>query len=228
MRGFRVAKEKHILHELSLCANKRVLHVGCTNSPTTVDRWEMGKLLHDKLCRVAKELNATVIGIDIDDSAIAFLRQKMPGEIIEHVDAHKLSDYFTGEDRFDLIIAGDVIEHLPNPGMFLESCARVLAPTGKITISTVNSFGATRFVKALVFHEAVHSEHTAYYSHKTMKRLLEMSGLEGREFGYYRYPERVSKLTLNHIVSTFIDTASGAIWPNLSEGVIVNAYLMKH
>jgi 2-polyprenyl-3-methyl-5-hydroxy-6-metoxy-1,4-benzoquinol methylase len=226
MRGFRVEKERYILRELSLCANKRALHVGCTNSPNTAPRWEMGTLLHDKLCKLAKEVNAKVIGIDIDDSAIAFLRQKMPGEIIEHVDAHNLSGYFTDE-RFDLIIAGDVIEHLPNPGIFLESCARVLSPTGKITISTVNSFGATRFVKALVFHEAVHSEHTAYYSHKTMKRLLEMSGLEGRDFGYYRAERVPHQRTLNHIVSTFIDTATGVIWPNLSEGVIVNAYLPK-
>jgi len=223
MRGIRVNKEKYILEQLELFAKKKVLHVGCTNSPNTIHRWDTGTLLHKNLCDVANRIKANLVGIDIDDKAIKFLQKKMPNSKFLNIDAHKLWEYFREKTKFDLIIAGDVIEHLPNPGIFLKSCERVLVDDGKIIISTSNSFGIIRFVKSLLFHEAVHSEHTAYYSPKTLDRLLQMNGLTIEKYNFYK-SEPVTKFSLNRYFSNTIESISCIIWPHFSEGIIIKAY----
>ena len=78
MKGFRVNKQKYILDKIKDFGGKRILHVGCRNSPNTVYRWENGTLLHEKICNVSKGVNAHVMGIDIDDNSIQFLREKLP------------------------------------------------------------------------------------------------------------------------------------------------------
>ena len=220
MKGFgRVNKQDYIIQ--SIRPGSKVLHIGCTNSPNTYKRWESGTLLHKILCDKAVRMGAKVIGIDIDDEGIEFLKQKMPNEEIFNIDAHCLSEKLE-ERSFDLIIAGDVIEHLPNPGLFLDSCAQVLVPDGRIIITTTNAFGIVRFVKALLFHEAVHDEHTAYFSHKVLSRLFKMSGLCVDSLGYYKC-EPLDRLDLNRAISNTIENVFCVFFPQFSEGVIAVA-----
>jgi 2-polyprenyl-3-methyl-5-hydroxy-6-metoxy-1,4-benzoquinol methylase len=222
MKGFRVAKEQYIIQQLG--QNSNVLHVGCTHAPSTIERWNSGVILHKELCDQAKKIGSKVIGIDIDDSAIEFLRSKMPDETILNVDAHKLSEYFGEEQQFDLIIAGDVIEHLPNPGLFLQSCSNVLSPGGKILITTTNAFNVTRFIKAILFHESVHNEHTAYYSCKTIDRLLNMCNLEVADFGYYKCEPLNVEYSVNRFFSNLTENLVCLPFPQFSEGIVVSAY----
>ena len=162
-----------------------------------------------------------MVGIDIDNGALDFLKERLPGEEIYNVDAHKLSEYF-GDRVFDLIVAGDIIEHLPNPGLFLESCRRVLSADGRIIITTVNAYSVARFLKSIFFHEAVHPEHTAYYSNKTLTRLVEMSGLIAARKGYY-ICEPVKVFSLSRYISNTIENLVCMVWPQWSEGIIITA-----
>lgn len=219
MKGFRVNKEKYIIKQIA--SNSNVLHVGCTNSPTTKRRWDKGKLLHKKLCDRANTIESHVTGIDIDEASIDFLKSKMPDEIILKVDAHNLSEYFKDKRLFDLIIAGEVIEHLPNPGAFLQSCNSVLSPGGRIIITTANAFHIVRFIKAMFFHEAVHPEHTAYYSHKTMSRLLNMCNMRGTDYGYWICESLQVSYSLNRLFSNLFENLICAFLPQFSEGIIV-------
>ncbi|MCM2285284.1 MAG: methyltransferase domain-containing protein [Desulfobacula sp.] len=221
MKGFRINKEDYILQQI--VPKSKILHVGCTNSPRTIERWNRRTLLHKKLCDHAEIIGSSVIGIDIDDTAISFLQLKMPDEIILNVDAHNLSKYFENDQRFDLIIAGDVIEHLPNPGLFLQSCNSVLSHNGRILITTTNAFNIVRFLKSFLFHEAVHNEHTAYYSHKTISRLISMSGLKCDDFGYYKC-EPITEFSLNRVISNLIENSLCIFFPQFSEGIVIVAY----
>lgn len=220
MKGFRLNKEQYIIQQLE--CNSNVLHVGCTNSPTTIERWKKGTLLHKNLCDHAKAIGSNVIGIDIDDKAINFLKSKMQDETILNIDAHQLSESHLKARQFDLIIAGDVIEHLSNPGLFCQSCNSVLSPGGRIVITTSNAFHIVRFIKALLFHEAVHNEHTAYYSHKTISRLLNMCNLDCTNFGYYKC-EPLINYSLNRFVSNVIENFMCVFFPQFSEGIVVTA-----
>ena len=213
MRGFgRVQKERFVLQRTP--TDGRVLHIGCTNSPRTIGRLENKTLLHEHIL----ERCPAAVGIDIDGEAIDLLRERFPKAELVAGDAHHLNQYFN-DRRFDLIIAGDVIEHLPNPGLFLDSCRDQLAPNGKILVTTANTFHIGRFIKSLLFHEAVHSEHTAYFSPKTLSRIGHMCGLDVAEYGYYAC-EKLTGFSLNRALTNGVEIISTVLWPQLSDGVI--------
>lgn len=218
VRGPTVEKERYIL-ERSVGA-EHILHVGCTRSPETLTHWEAGTLLHKKLYDQRRPTQR-IVGVDIDQTALAWLSERIPGAELRYADAQRLPEHLAGE-KFDLIIAGDVIEHLPNPGQFLDGCRDALTPDGSILITTANAFGVSRFAKALLSHEAVHPEHTAYYSHRTLARLCDMSGLRASRLGYYRC-EPANRLSLNMLATNFLERAVAPLWPQFSEGVLIEA-----
>ena len=45
------------------------------------------------------------------------------------------------DDSFDVVIAGEVIEHVPHPDLMLSEIRRVLAPSGRLVLSTPNIVG---------------------------------------------------------------------------------------
>jgi SAM-dependent methyltransferase len=220
MRGFRVQKEQYILQQVR--AGARILHVGCTNAPTTAVRWHKETLLHKDLCDEAKSCGAHIVGLDIDKASLAWLQERMPDAELYFGDAQKILDCVGLGNRFDLILATDVIEHLSNPGLFLESCRALLSRSGHLLITTCNAFGIGRFAKALLNHEAVHEEHTAYFSHRNLTRLCLMCGLTALKLGYYEC-EPMKQFSLNVLVTNLLERIMCVPYPQFSEGIIVEA-----
>jgi 2-polyprenyl-3-methyl-5-hydroxy-6-metoxy-1,4-benzoquinol methylase len=218
MRGFRVNKIDYVYSQID-SRPRSILHVGCTDSPSTIWRLDTGTLLHEAICNRLSGDDVRVVGIDIDDEAISLLKARLPGLEILHADAHNLSATF-GFGEFDLVIAGDVIEHVPNPGLFLNSCRGVLKSDGRLLLTTTNAFGVIRFLKSIAFHEAVHADHMAYYSPKTLKRLLEACGFIVVESGYYEC-EAVKGFLPNRLIGNSIERVLCRIWPQWSEGLVM-------
>src|SRR5271163_1797105 len=90
------------------------------------------------LCEPLTRLGAQVIGVDPSASNIAAAKL--------HADKGHLSiDYrcTTAEEmdvreRFDIVLAMEVIEHVSDVGVFLNRCAAMLKPGGLMVISTLN------------------------------------------------------------------------------------------
>jgi 2-polyprenyl-6-hydroxyphenyl methylase/3-demethylubiquinone-9 3-methyltransferase len=90
------------------------------------------------LCEPLTRLGAQVIGVDPSASNIAAARL--------HADRGHLSiDYrcTTAEEmdvreRFDIVLAMEVVEHVSDVGMFLNRCAAMLKPGGLMVVSTLN------------------------------------------------------------------------------------------
>src|SRR5437660_2842524 len=90
------------------------------------------------LCEPLTRLGAQVIGIDPSASNIAAARL--------HADKGHLSiDYrctsveqMDVRERFDIVLAMEVVEHVTDVGMFLNRCATMLKPGGLMVISTLN------------------------------------------------------------------------------------------
>lgn len=109
---------------------------------------------------------------------------------------------FPGQ-KFDVLFAGDVIEHLTNPGLFLSTCRRHMAPESRLVITTPNCFNLFNLTEKLSKDEpTVNSDHTTYFNHKTLRTLLRKCGFEIQEISYvysleYSHAESWKKKILN-------------------------------
>ena len=126
--GIRLPKTKIIERErfiLDACRGRAVLHLGCTTSPNLEFRIQTGSLLHQKLLHVADYL----VGIDIDAEGVQLMQDRLG---IKNLYCHDVQDLATLKlnERFDVVVAGDIIEHLHNPGLFMGGIKRFLAPGG--------------------------------------------------------------------------------------------------
>lgn len=87
--------------------------------------------------------------------------------------------------QFDVVFAGDLIEHLSNPGLFIRAAKKHLKPGGRLIITTPNCFNLFNLTEKLSKTEpTVNIDHTCYFNSKTLKRLLEKNGLSDISFDF--------------------------------------------
>lgn len=164
-----VKRDSYIINRVS---NRSVLHIGCSDSPFTKSKFEAGDLLHQKLADSAKRL----IGIDIDKSSIDWLREQGVQDLYV-ADARKIKALINTHDlNVDVVVAGEVLEHLTNPESFLTAICDGLKKDTELLISVPNAFYIEGVLRVLFYYEKVHSEHVSYYSYSTIKELLNRCG----------------------------------------------------
>lgn len=126
-------------------------------------------LLFRQIC----ELNNECMGVDIDGEGIELLKSQGFNATTADVVTMDL------EQQFDAIIAGEIIEHLPNVGQFLENMHRHLTETGTLLITTPNPFYSKQAFKIWRYNSPqVHEEHTCWFDPITLCNLCRMSGLD--------------------------------------------------
>jgi SAM-dependent methyltransferase len=208
-----------------MCEGKKVLHLGCTNSPFTRESIKNDMLLHHDLKKVAKEL----YGFDYDAEGLAIFKE-IGEENIYWADLEKLEDVELDE-TFDVIIAGEMIEHLSNPGLFLRGIKRFMNEETKLIITTINAYSGMRF---FIYgfrgkggaNEPVHPDHVAYYSYKTLNMVLERENLGVREFLFYDIGDEHRPFV--HWFYNLVNDVSVKISPQLCDGVIAVCGLNKN
>ena len=167
-----------------MCAGKKVLHLGCTDHPFTRQMIDNNMLLHFELGKIATEL----YGFDFDQEGIDVLSEAGVGNLYR-ADLEKLEEVNLNQ-TFDVIIAGEMIEHLSNPGLFLRGIKRFMNKDTDLVITTINAYSGMRF---LIYglrgkggeNEPVHPDHVAYYSYKTLNLVLQREKLYVKEFAFY-------------------------------------------
>jgi 2-polyprenyl-3-methyl-5-hydroxy-6-metoxy-1,4-benzoquinol methylase len=87
---------------------------------------------------------------------------------------------------FDVVVAGDVLEHVRNQGLFLENIRRHLRPGGKLILTTPNAKWPTVILRP-------NPTHTLWHDRHTLRRILEISGFAVERLVFYcgnkrRYP----------------------------------------
>jgi len=154
-----------------------ILDVGCVNHD--LHSVSKGNWLHGYLCNIS----SNVLGIDIEEDAIK--EMKVKGYNVLVTDCEKLDLGHT----FDIIIAGEVIEHLSNPGLFLEGVKKHLNPMGKFILSVPNVYCYYNILSAIFRSKVpVHEQHACWYDKTTIKQLVKRYGFEIFRFEYLPIP----------------------------------------
>jgi 2-polyprenyl-3-methyl-5-hydroxy-6-metoxy-1,4-benzoquinol methylase len=106
-----------------LAAGRRVLDAGCGVGYGS-------QILHDAGAE-------DVVAVDISPEVVEAARTRVSPEItVEQGDLHRLR---LPDGRFDLVVAFEVIEHVPDPEAVIRELARVLAWGGILVVSTPNA-----------------------------------------------------------------------------------------
>lgn len=169
---------------LARCKDKRVLHLGCTDSWLCRKRFLSGELMHQKLAGIAAEL----WGIDTDADGISFLRSQGIGNLVvgDVCNLDKIPD-LQGQ-RFDVIVASEIMEHLMNPGLFLKAVKNLMIPGYTELIVTVpNAFRVSTLIQLLRRVEYIHPDHNYWFSYHTVTNLLKKSGFKIDEIYVYSF-----------------------------------------
>jgi hypothetical protein len=151
-----VDRETFILEH---CEGKRVLEFGASGP------------LHEAIMKAAsayagvdRQDGPSVVGFDLDDVT----QQTLPDPVSPEV-----------------VVCGELIEHLSNPGWFLTRLRRQFA--GIPTIITVpNAFSRAAQAQLAKGIENVNIDHTCWFSFRTLKTLLGRAGYTDFSFAWYK------------------------------------------
>ncbi len=206
----------------SASEGKKVLHLGCTNWPYTKEAIENDMLLHFDLEKTAGEL----YGFDFDQEGLDVLTGA-GGTNLFRADLEKL-DEVPLDTTFDVIIAGEMIEHLSNPGLFLTGIQRFMSTDTKLVITTINAYSALRFFVYAVrgkggTNEMVHPDHVAYYSYKTLSLMIDRAGLLVQDFMFYDIGPEHRPFSPWHY--KLVNDVAVRFSPQLGDGVIAVCHL---
>lgn len=179
-------------------------------------------LLHFELEKIATEL----YGFDFDQRGLDILK-KQGSEKLYQADLENLESVPIHQ-TFDVIIGGEMIEHLSNPGLFLNGIKRFMTPETRLVLTTINAYCALRFAIYGLRgrggrNEPVHPDHVSYYSYKTLSLMLERHGLVVKEFCFYDIGKE--HRPFNKWFYNLFNDICVRISPQLSDGVIAVAGL---
>ena len=142
------------------CKDKKVLDVGCVGQDKSRDA---ASWLHGRIKNVA----AGLTGVDIETTGIAELKK-------EGFEIYTPEELAGIGESFDVIVMGDVIEHVNDPGDFLTFYAKFLKPDGQIIVCTPNSFGIRYTLQVLIYGKpSTNGEHTLAFDPYVMLELFQ-------------------------------------------------------
>jgi 2-polyprenyl-3-methyl-5-hydroxy-6-metoxy-1,4-benzoquinol methylase len=151
-------------------APERVLDVGCSSG---------------YLARRLVERGATVVGIDTDEAAADEARDVCEQVLVGDVETMELP---FADQSFDVVLCGDLIEHLRDPERFLTRVRPLIRPGGRLVLTTPNVAnwalrlgllaGRWRYTSRGILDRT----HTHLFTKKTLEETLERAGYRIAEF----------------------------------------------
>jgi predicted TPR repeat methyltransferase len=159
---------------VTLAKGKNVLHlgaVGCTLGSVEDKVAFARNSIHGLLTRISN-----CVGVDIDESGVSALREAGIFDNIVAADVQALTREEIPLERIDLIVAGDIVEHLSNPGLMLDTIFRLSDAATLFVVTTPNAMGLPNFARYFLGRWVDGPDHVCAFSEFTLKNLLSRHG----------------------------------------------------
>lgn len=197
---------------LERCRGKKVLHlgfVGMTDLPRAdkVAAASRGQVLHADLRTVARELH----GIDLDADAVARIRDDLHWDGVFVGDAERLDQVGGLTPPYDVIVVGDLIEHISRPGQMLEGLKPLVGRDGTLIISTPNAFGLFANLRVTLGSFVEGDQHVLNFNAATLTQMLSRHGWHLTELytGYNSPPRNAIGRMKAAVGSALLSTMPG-------------------
>jgi hypothetical protein len=152
-------------NELLACLvrDRVALHVGCADHVELIhEKRAADQYLHDRLGQAAAQL----VGVDVNDAGLKEMASLGIPDLYKPADLPR-------DIRFDIVVAPDVIEHVPNVADFLASLKQHRCD---VVVTTPNALGLSN--RGRFRSELVNTDHRYWFSPYTLTKCLVASGYE--------------------------------------------------
>ena len=149
---------------------KRVLDIGCVQH--TVEAEEADNWLHRHVVNAA----TSCVGVDIHSDGVLALQAK-GYDVVDH-DLLSGPGPLAERGPFDVIVCGELIEHLPDPQALLSVTSQLLAPGGEIILTTPNPYAPRRTAAGARLHMWENADHATYLFPSGIAHMASRAGLK--------------------------------------------------
>lgn len=210
------------------CRGLRVLDLGAMDETAYRSKRGTGAWLHAAIAGTA----TSVLGIDSSNLVPEGGLVTAPNAVIQRGDVCRI-DQLVAEGAIpqlpDLILAGELIEHLANPLAFLSMLATIPRFKGRrLLLTTPNSTALHNVLVGMLGRESMHHDHLLVLSYKTLNTLCLRAGFASWTITpyYADFPEmRARHAGLGRALIAFGQKAVNIgewLFPLLSFGYIVD------
>jgi 2-polyprenyl-3-methyl-5-hydroxy-6-metoxy-1,4-benzoquinol methylase len=154
---------------VEMAKEKRVLNIGCCGSDALVSTLTV----HRRIASAA----SYIVGIDIYEAGIEKMKSDRENAFVANAETFDLDD-----KNFEIVVLGDVIEHVSNPGLVLDNANRRLNDDGIIVVSTPTPFSLSltlRIIRSGSYD--CNNEHVSWFDPVMLTYLLARSEFEPKE-----------------------------------------------
>jgi 2-polyprenyl-3-methyl-5-hydroxy-6-metoxy-1,4-benzoquinol methylase len=147
---------------LDIISGKHVLDIGSIGQTSRYSLWELYKTVSVKSLTGIDLPEAKQIAVDrfqIDENNLPDDVRIVYGNM----------ETYRFERRFDVIVAGDVIEHVHNQGLFLNNIRTHLADDGIFILTTPNTKWPTAYIRG-------NPTHVLWHDRSTLTEILRVCG----------------------------------------------------
>jgi SAM-dependent methyltransferase len=178
-------------------------------------------------------LGARVRALDIDAGEVASLRAAAREKRLDNLEVTVDDAFaFRSDERFDVVVASEVIEHVLDPDRLLENVTRHMAPGALLIVTTPNGYGPWEFSNYLRPRHVVRRwswlrralgrppyvagtgpDHCQHYTRRRLFAMFRRHGLEVHRSMNSDFVLTISKRMRRHRVLGEIDSGLANIVP---------------
>jgi 2-polyprenyl-3-methyl-5-hydroxy-6-metoxy-1,4-benzoquinol methylase len=204
-----------------LVRGRRVIDIGFVDEGQLDAKLPRGEWLHELVVREASE----AVGIDADAAGVEHARAL--GYDCHAADVEDAAAVAAlGLAPAEVVLAGELIEHLDRPGSFLDAVTPLVAGGGALVLTTPNGLALTNVLGGLAGRELVNPDHVAWFSWRTLATLLGRHGWRLDDLAYYRFPRVAGGAAAPRAAFNAYQALAHPLFrarPNLADGIVAVA-----